>query len=829
MTQKISISRKMIFFTISAFVICFSIGAGESCTKIKENLHYSCMGRNLNSIPPSIPSSVQTLDFSYNVIKHLQKSAFPILSFLRVLDLSRCHIKHIENDAFYNVKNLTTLILTGNPVTYFGPGCLNSLHNLQRLDLVDVGLVSLPLQMNNLTRLQELRVGTNNIQSVSLPPFMSSFKDFSLLDLHANNISTIKTDHTVVLRKIGRNMTLILSRNPLLYIEPGAFKDVHLRQLDIRSAFVSFAAQKVGLKALYGLNVERLMFGKYRDDFRFQFSDTDFLDGFCSINFTEVYYYIMESPTKFISSFRCMINATKIVVMGGLIDETEHVLFHELKELYLISSHLGSLPGKQLSHLHTLEKLIITHNNGPICDEAFIDMPMLKYMDLSSNQIKLKRCCATLLSGTPQIRYLNLSLNAEIDLDVVSFVGLDSLEILDFHHTKILRIGYLSVLSNLKYLRYLDVSYSSIIFTNIYCFYGLSSLNVLKMAGNNFRGDVVRYLFNNLTVLEHLDLSYCHVVEVHSSSFKNLQRLRLLNLRGNSLIAIDFLTHSNLKQLTSFYVDKNSITSIPLDVLQKLPTNLSEFDLSSNPIDCSCSQTDFIFWIIQNQNILKQPENIFCQSFSLSSDFRAADFDIDSCVHKKRLTIVLSICFVILVVVLSVLVYRFQFYLQYCCILLRGYRSPAQQECSYDAFVIFSSYDEVWVMNELMENLENGVPPINLCLHMRDFQAGKSIASNIIDEGIMGSRKVIVVVSQHFIDSAWCRFEFELAQSRFMMERNANIIIIILEDVEERKTKKVFGLHKHLKKNTYLKWSRDPLSNMRFWIRLRRAIIDTKQ
>ncbi|XP_016368064.1 toll-like receptor 4 [Sinocyclocheilus rhinocerous] len=363
------------------------------------------MGRNLSCIPPSIPSSIQTLDFSFNVLKHLQKTVFPVLSFLRVLDLSRCQIEHIENNTFYNVKNLTTLILTGNPITYFGPGCLNSLHNLQRLVLVDAGLSSLQLQMNNLTKLRELRIGTNNIQSMSLPSFMSTFKDFSLLDLHANNISIIKTDHTAVLREI--------------------------------------------------------------------------------------------------------------------------------------------------------------------------------------------------------------------------------------------------------------------------------------------------------------------------------------------------------------------------------------------------------------------------------------DFDTDSCVHKKRLTMVLSVCFVTVVVLLSLLVYRFQFYLQYCCILLRGYRSPGQQECSYDAFVIFSSYDEVWVMNELMENLENGVPPIQLCLHMRDFQAGKSIASNIIDEGIMGSRKIIVVVSQHFIDSAWCRFEFELAQSRFMMERNANIIIIILEDVEERKSKKVFGLHKHLKKNTYLKWSRDPLSNMRFWIRLRKAIIAT--
>uniref|UniRef100_A0A9J7WXK1 Toll-like receptor 4 n=1 Tax=Cyprinus carpio carpio TaxID=630221 RepID=A0A9J7WXK1_CYPCA len=775
------------------------------------NLHYSCMGRNLSFIPSSIPSSVQTLDFSFNVLNRLQRTVFPILSFLLVLDLSRCQIKHIENDTFNNVKNLTTLILTGNPITYFGPGCLNSLHNLQRLVLVDVGLSSLMLQMNDLTKLQELRVGTNNIESISLPPFMSTFKEFSLLDLHANNISIIKTDHTAVLREIVRNMTLILSRNPLLYIEPGAFKDIYLRELNIRSAFVSSAAQQAGLKALYGLNVQKIIFGKYKGEFRFQFSDANVLDGLCSIYFQEVYYYINERPSVPIYIFRCMINATNVLVRNGMIDEMEYVFFREIKELYLDYDHLGTLPGKQLSHLHTLEKLVIAHNIEPIHAGTFIDMPKLQYLDLSCNRMTLKQCCTTLLSGTPQIRYLNLSRNGEISLDVGGFDGLDSLEILDFQHTRVVGMGYFSALSNLKYLRHLDVSYSAITFTNIHCFYGLKNLNVLKIAGNNFQGDVARYLFNNRTFLEHLDMSYCHVVELHPNSFKNLQRLRLLNLRGNYLMTIDFLALPNLKQLTSLYVDKNSITSIPLHVLQSLPRNLLEFDLSSNPIDCSCSQTDFILWIIQNQKVLKQPENIFCKTFSPSSDFRAKDFDIHSCVHKKRLTIVLSVCFVTVVVLLSFLVYRFQFYLQYCWILLRGYRSPGQQECSYDAFVIFSSYDEVWVMNELMENLENG----------------KSIASNIIDEGIMGSRKIIVVVSQHFIESAWCRFEFELAQSRFIMERNANIIIIILEDVEERKTKKVFGLHKHLKKNTYLKWSRDPLSNMRFWIRLRKAIIAT--
>uniref|UniRef100_A0A671NKX8 Toll-like receptor 4b, duplicate a n=1 Tax=Sinocyclocheilus anshuiensis TaxID=1608454 RepID=A0A671NKX8_9TELE len=362
--------------------------------------------------------------------------------------------------------------------------------------LVDVGLSSLMLQMNDLTKLQELRVGTNIIQSMSLPPFMSTFKDFSLLDLHANNISIIKTDHT-----------------------------------------------EAGLKALYGLNL----------------SDADVLDGLRSIYFQEVYYYINERASEPISIFRCMINATNVLVKNGMIDEMEYVFFREIKELYLLYDHSGTLPGKQLSHLHTLEKRVIAHNIEPIRAGTFTDMPKLQYLDLSCNRMTLKRCCTTLLSGTPQIRYLNLSRNGEISLDVGGFDGLDSLEIRDFHHTRVVDMGYFSALSNLKYLRHLDVSYSTITFTNIYCFYGLRNLNVFKIAGNNFQGDVARYLFNNLTFLEHLNMSYCRVVELHPSSFRNLQRLRLLNLRGNNLMTIDFLAYPDLKQLTSLSQTSRSL------------------------------------------------------------------------------------------------------------------------------------------------------------------------------------------------------------------------------------------------------------------------------
>ncbi|KAL6487324.1 hypothetical protein MHYP_G00039500 [Metynnis hypsauchen] len=461
--MKIHMKEKSYVPTGVDLVVFFLVqnGNGEECTQIRKNGHYSCGGRNLTYIPTSIPSSVEMLDFSFNFLPTLRRTVFPQLYNLKLLDLTRCHIHHITDDAFHNVKNVTTLILTGNPVSYIGPDGLNSLCKLQRLVLVDTGLSSLNVPFNNLTGLQELNIGTNNIQSVALPPFMIKFRDFSSLDLHANNISILRVNDTDVLRQMRGNITLILSRNPILYIEPGTFQNVHLRELNIRSAFVSLDAQRDGLKGLGGLNVGKLIIGSYRE---------------------------------------------------------------------------GNV-------------------------------------------------------GTPEDIYL------------------DCLCMINFKEIEIFRLGW------------------------------------------------------------------------------------------------------------------------------------------------------------------------------------------------------------------------FQFYLRYSCVLLRGYRASRQQECSYDAFVIYSSKDESWVMDELVENLENGIPPIHLCLHVRDFEAGKAITSNIIDEGIMGSRKIIVVISKHFTESSWCRFEFEVAQSWLVTQGNANIIIIILEDVEEEKTKKVFGLHKHLKKNTYLKWSGNPISNMRFWIRLRKAVM----
>ncbi|XP_062852146.1 toll-like receptor 4 [Trichomycterus rosablanca] len=796
-------------------------GNGEECTKVKSDQYYSCEGRNLTYVPTSIPLFIEMLDFSFNFLPSLQKSTFPRLDYLKRLDLTRCHIQYIADDAFHNVRNVTTLILTGNPVSYIGPDGLNSLLKLHRLVLVNTGLHSLNIQLENLTELQELKAGTNNIQSIALPPFMINFNNFCLLDLHVNNISTIKLNQTSVLRGMRANITLILSRNPILHIEPGAFQGIYLEELNILGAFVSSAAKRDGLKALRGLKVGRLSIGNY--NFKKTNAAANYLDGLCSMIFKEIYLLRIE---KFVSEdmYTCLINATKITLNHCYITAMQHVPFPNLKELYIANSEEPI--ELEIYHLHSLEKLVVVENR-PTLLKGLNYMPNLQHVDLSRNNLVFSQfdCCTQYFIGMPNLRSLNLSDNQNMYLSKNPFAGFSSIEILDVRFT---RLGFLSrqfeLFKNLKNLKYLDISYSSSNILRTMTFGHLSHLQVLKASGNHFQEDALNYVFVNLTALEILEISDCGILNIEARAFKGLTRLKHLFLSQNKLVVLDFVTHPYVKSLTMLNVERNTISSISNYVLQNLPKNLSVLDLSFNPFDCSCSQIAFISWITSHQHLIQQSNNLFCRQLTQGSKIRVLDYDIESCEHIRRLTIVLSICAVTVLSLGAVLTYKFQFYLRYGCILLRGYKVSRLQEFSYDAFVIYSSKDESWVMNELLENLENGIPPIQLCLHVRDFEVGKTITSNIIDEGIMGSRKIIVVVSQHFIESSWCRFEFEVAQSWLVMQGNANIIIIILEDVEEEKTKKVFGLHKHLKKNTYLKWSGNPLSKMRFWIRLRKAI-----
>ncbi|EEC05722.1 toll, putative [Ixodes scapularis] len=79
----------------------------------------------------------------------------------------------------------------------------------------------------------------------------------------------------------------------------------------------------------------------------------------------------------------------------------------------------------------------------------------------------------------------------------------------------------------------------------------------------------------------------------------------------------------------------------------------------------------------------------------------------------------------------------------------------------YDAFVSYSNSDTQWVISRLLPQLEcSTISNLKLCVYDRDFVAGRNISECILDS-IKHSRKIILVLSNSFLQSPWCRTDSE--------------------------------------------------------------------
>lgn len=113
----------------------------------------------------------------------------------------------------------------------------------------------------------------------------------------------------------------------------------------------------------------------------------------------------------------------------------------------------------------------------------------------------------------------------------------------------------------------------------------------------------------------------------------------------------------------------------------------------------------------------------------------------------------------------------------------RHYRKLQSKTTPYefDAFVVYSSYDTTWVKDTLVHFLEKD-NDYKLCLHQRDFRPGEYIVDNIID-AIFKSPKVVIEITQDYLDSQWGNFETDMSRMQ-MHQRNKNMVILImLEDI----------------------------------------------
>ena len=93
-------------------------------------------------------------------------------------------------------------------------------------------------------------------------------------------------------------------------------------------------------------------------------------------------------------------------------------------------------------------------------------------------------------------------------------------------------------------------------------------------------------------------------------------------------------------------------------------------------------------------------------------------------------------------------------------------------------------------------------------IHSRDFELGKPIVQNMADN-VYGSRQVLIVLSQNYLASNFCREELHMAVQRGIDSGDSSLILVMINNLKKKqlpaalRNKKMLDFDKHKKKQDW--------------------------
>lgn len=381
-------------------------------------------------------------------------------------------------------------------------------------------------------------------------------------------------------------------------------------------------------------------------------------------------------------------------------------------------------------------------------------------------------------------------------------------------------------------------------------FIGRKKLQVLYLNSSNVEV-IHNRTFNGLKDLELLRLDDNKLEELHGFEFEGLVHLRELYLQYNRITVIHNNTFIGLVELRVLRLDHNRLVKYSV---WQLSSTLSQVSLGVNPWSCDCEYTErFKEYLIYSASAVVDVNTVRCYNGSEYDSGLSILKDNITCVQETvgnyveppvngsytsttiiqrqeiedyipLLVATLAVFFTVIILTCLLFMYRQEmrvwFHSKFGVRLF--YRTSDieldDRDKLFDAFVSYSAKDEAFVAEELAPMLENGDPSYKLCLHYREFPVGGFLADTIV-EAVESSKRTIMVLSENFIKSEWCRFEFKSAHHQVLRDRRKRLIVIVLGEVPQKDLDPDIRLY--LKTNTYLQWG-DKL----FWEKLKFALPD---
>ncbi|XP_037499784.2 toll-like receptor Tollo [Rhipicephalus sanguineus] len=97
----------------------------------------------------------------------------------------------------------------------------------------------------------------------------------------------------------------------------------------------------------------------------------------------------------------------------------------------------------------------------------------------------------------------------------------------------------------------------------------------------------------------------------------------------------------------------------------------------------------------------------------------------------------------------------------------------------FDVFVSFSSKDRDFVHENILPVLE--AKRISYCTYERNFKGG-FLLQDIIRDAVACSRRTLLVLTQNFVMSEWCRWEFRVAHQRALQDKVNRLITVLVDE-----------------------------------------------
>lgn len=830
---------------------------------------------------------LKTLNLSINNISELSPSLFDDLPNLTFLSLTSNRLKNLPDGIFTNLLNLNSLIIRQNNLANFSE-IAESVSNLKNLTLLDLCFNTLTsLRHSNMSlpeSLNTLYVCRNNLSTLGCEPwFLGSIERLDLSDnselptkaFAGLNLSRV---NYLRLRSTRVNIVEFLNNSNI----SAGHVDFTATQLNSTTLVILCKLLKTKLKRISNLNLA----GNKLEDLRsnsladcppimrtLDLSNTQIKNYTC-LNFLKQ----QRNITVFIAEHNhfTILNSCKDRPRFEQLEELKYrynrILFvsnysfyhtPNLKTLWLNINNIAMLQLKALSGLRRLQTLRLDNNLlSDLFAQTFKDLSDLQILNLRNNRI------AVIFKDTFQnlknLMILDLGGNKITHFQPSGLHGLERLSklYLDGNNLKNIDSSDYHIFQNT--LTTLDLSQNKIKFDkdfNISPFMNLTRLSDLKLDGQKpyglsvlpqalFRGlynltslyltnNKITYLardvFSDLKNLHFLTLDNCCMAptQLPPGIFKNLTKLTMLTAENLGIQNLSAEVFGNISQLKKIQLNHNVIQTIPVSVLQSM-SKLQYLDIRNIPLSCTCDNSLLQNWTLNNANV----QVVYLFGLSCPHDPTNKFYKFDTSVCYVDLGEYLFFCtapWIFLFTVWPLLHVKLYWKVKYSYYVFRSWFGEQwrrlreeEENCTYDAFISYNSSDELWVVNELLPNLEGNGSSLKLCLHHRDFEPGRYIIDNIV-AAVYSSRKTICVVSRNFLSSEWCSLEIQLASYRLFDEHRDVLLLVLLEPISVRRLSSFHQMRKVMLKKTYLQWPGSECTNPAqaqglFWSQLRRAI-----